>query len=51
MHQLFVAPLINLHKEAWPIPLATLSKMSSRSQLNDPFQNPNIASSIYALLR
>ena len=50
-HQPPTSPLINLHKEVGHVPLATLSKKWPHSQLNGPFHNPNIASSIHAHMR
>ena len=50
-HQPSTSPLIDLHKEAQPVPLATLSKQWPHSYLNDPFQNYNVAPSIHAWIR
>jgi hypothetical protein len=44
-------PWINLRKEVQPIHLTTLSKKWLRYQLNDPFQNPKIPSSMHAWMR
>ena len=50
-HQPFASPLISFHKEARLITLATSSKKCPCSQLNDPIQNPLIASSMHARMR
>ena len=51
LFQPFASPFINLHKEAQPVPFATLSKKWPCSHLNNPFQIPTIASSIHAWMR
>ena len=47
-HQPSTSSLINLDKEAWSVPLATLGTKCPRSWLNDPLQILNTTSSIHA---